>query len=159
MTTNIELNICNSDLNIFSENDNNSEKIKEQIRSFKFGEIFDGLCYIKDETLFLDYAYFKYFATKETYDIITQLIISRIDIILLKKTLFLVHINIRLLTFIEIDKHKNFIISLCNVLKDKYPKKLLGCFIHNAPFIFSQIFSIISMVVDKETQNKIKLVK
>jgi ribosomal protein S17E len=59
----------------------------------------------------------------------------------------------------DIDKHKIFIQNISTYLKEKYPDKLLKCFIHNAPFVFKQIFNIISTFIDKETQKKIELVK
>ena len=49
--------------------------------------------------------------------------------------------------------------NFINYLKDKYPEKLAKCYVYNAPFIFTQIFNIVSMFIDKETQKKIELVK
>jgi hypothetical protein len=64
-----------------------------------------------------------------------------------------------MLTLVEIDKHKNFIQYLSTFLKDKYPQKMEKCYIFNAPFVFSQLFHIISMFIDKETQSKIVVFK
>jgi hypothetical protein len=63
------------------------------------------------------------------------------------------------LTIVEIDKHKEYIKFISEFLKDKYPEKLAKCYVYNAPFIFTQIFNIVSMFIDKETQKKIELVK
>jgi hypothetical protein len=59
----------------------------------------------------------------------------------------------------DIDKHRIFIQNLSSCLKDKYPDKLSKCYIYNPPIVFKQIFNIISVFIDKETQKKIELVK
>ena len=66
--------------------------------------------------------------------------------------------NLKKLTLIDIDKHKEFIQDMSVYLKDKYPDKLIKCYIHNAPFVFSQIFNIVSLFIDKDTQTKIELI-
>ena len=63
------------------------------------------------------------------------------------------------LTITDVDKHIKFIQNMSVILKEKYPNKLTKCFVHNAPFVFSQILNIVSMFIDKETQSKIELIK
>jgi hypothetical protein len=86
-------------------------------------------------------------------------ITNNIDNILLKHSEFIVQVNMQKLSVSDIDKHKVFITNLSLVLKEKYPNKLLKCYIYNAPFMFKQIFNMISVFIDKETQEKIELVK
>ena len=62
------------------------------------------------------------------------------------------------LTITDIDKHTTFIQNLSGYLKDKYPQKLSKCYIYNAPFVFSQIYTIVSIFIDKETRKKIELI-
>jgi hypothetical protein len=62
------------------------------------------------------------------------------------------------LNIIDIDKHKSFIHNIAGFLKEKYPQKLSKCYIYNAPFVFAQIYNIISLFIDKDTQKKIELV-
>jgi hypothetical protein len=69
-----------------------------------------------------------------------------------------VHVNLKKLTLIDIDKHKEFIQDMSGHLKNKYPDKLIKCYIYNAPFVFSQIFNIVSLFIDKDTQKKIELI-
>jgi hypothetical protein len=135
-----------------------SEKIVSKINTGEWKCILEGLCSIKDNAIVLDYIYFKHFATKMTYSIILNHITNNIDIILSKKEKFIVHVNLKKLTLIDIDKHKEFIQDMSIYLKDKYPDKLSKCYIYNAPFVFSQIFNIVSLFIDKDTQTKIELV-
>ena len=135
-----------------------SEKIISKIKNGEWNDIFEGLCSIKDNVLILDYIFFKHFATKVTYSIIINYVTNNIDTILSNNEKFTVYVNLKKLTLGDIDKHKDFIHDLSLFLKDKYPDKLTKCYIYNAPFVFSQIFNIVSLFIDKDTQLKIELV-
>jgi hypothetical protein len=150
-------------LELFREN---SEEIKSEseiiISKIKKGQwqfILKGICNVNNNSLVIDYNYFKYFATKETYELITKLITNNIDIILQTNDLFVVYVNMKKLTITEIDKHREFIKYISGFLKERYPNKLAKCYVYNAPFVFSQLFNIICLFIDKETQAKIELVK
>ena len=84
---------------------------------------------------------------------------SSIEDILKTHNQFIVHIFMKSLTISEIDKHKTFIYKLSDTLKQKFPDKLDTCFVYRAPFIFSHIYNIISIFIDKKTQKKIKVVE
>jgi hypothetical protein len=146
---------------IFSENieNNSSKKIIDKVRKGEWNDILKGLCSIKENCIILNYIYFKHLAKDETYTYILNYITNNIDKILLKNNEFIVHVNMKNLTIVDIDKHKEYIKYISEFLKDKYPEKLAKCYVHNAPFIFTQIFNIVSMFIDKETQKKIELVK
>lgn len=145
---------------IFSEiiENSSSEKIINKVKNGEWNDILNGLCCIKGNNILLNYIYFKYVATRETYNFILNYITNNIDIILSNNTEFIVHVNMKNLTIVDIDKHKLFIQEISGFLKDKYPQKLGKCYVYNAPFIFSQIFAIVSMFIDKDTQKKIELV-
>lgn len=149
----------NNSFDILFENTNSSEKIVENIRNGKWNDILCGLCFIYENQIVLNYKYFKYFATKETYDFILNYITINIDNVLNSNNEFIVHVNMKDLTITEIDKHMTFIQNISGYLKEKYPKKLSKCYIYNAPFVFTQIYNIVSMFIDKDTQKKIELVK
>ena len=134
------------------------EKIVSKINTGEWNCILEGLCNIKDNAIVLDYIYFKHYSTKITYNIILNHITNNIDIILSKNEKFSVHVNLKKLTLIDIDKYKEFIHDMSVYLKDKYPDKLTKCYIYNAPFVFSQIFNIVSLFIDKDTQTKIELI-
>jgi len=142
---------------LFSEYET-SEKILKKISEGKCDDIFEGLCKIKNNNIVIEYIYFKHFATKETYQIITHLITNKIDKILTEHTLFTVHANMKSLSMAEVDKHKNYIYFISAYLKDKYPNKLSKCYIYNSPYIFCQIYNIVSLFIDKETLTKINII-
>jgi hypothetical protein len=62
------------------------------------------------------------------------------------------------LSISDIDKHKGFIQYISLYFQEKYPNKLAKCYIYNSPFVFNQLYNIICMFIDKETQKKIELV-
>jgi hypothetical protein len=146
---------------IFSDNFENSssEKIIDKVKKGEWNDILQGLCCIKGNSVILNYIYFKHIAKDQTYRYILNYITNNIDQVLLSNNEFIVHVNMKNLTIVEIDKHKEYIKFISEFLKDKYPEKLAKCYVYNAPFIFTQIFNIVSMFIDKETQKKIELVK
>jgi hypothetical protein len=136
-----------------------SDKILLKINKGQWQDIYDGLCIIHEKSIKIDYSYFKYFATKNTYPLISTLITNNIDTILLNNNNFTVYVNMKSLTFSEIEKHMEYIQFISILLRDKYPGKLFKCYIYNPPFIFSQLFNIISFLIDKETISKIELIQ
>jgi len=136
-----------------------SEKIVSNIKNGEWNSILRGLCNIKDDAIVMDYVYVKYFATKITYNIIINHITNNIDEILSKYPKFNVYVNLKKLTLVDVDKHKDFIQDISIILRDRYPDKLTKCYIYNAPFVFSQIFNMISYFIDKDTQTKVELVQ
>lgn len=144
-------------MNLFIEK-NSSEVIVNKIQSGEWTFIMNHLCHIKDNSIILDNHYFKFFATKETYNIILTHIFNNLDTIITNYDTFVVHINMKGLTVSDIDKHLNFIQTVSSLFKEKYPNKLTKCFIHNAPFVFSKLLKILSLIIDKETRDKIEVV-
>ena len=69
---------------------------------------------------------------------------------------FTVHANIKKLTLLEIDKNKEFIYEMSNILKTKFNDKLDVCFIYDGSFIFKQIYNLLSTFIDKITLSKIR---
>ena len=71
--------------NMFIENinSNSSEKILLKIKNGEWADIYKGLCNITNNSITMDYLYFKHFATKETYPIIQCMLTINIDSILL----------------------------------------------------------------------------
>lgn len=143
--------------NLFVES-SSPEKIITKIKNGEWIDILNSLCIVKDNLVILDNIYFKYFAAKETYNIILSHVINNIDSILATYDGFIIHINIKGLTVSDIDKHYKFIQNISMLFKEKYPNKLTKCFIYNPPFGFAQIFNMISLFIDKDTQSKIELV-
>ncbi len=145
--------------------DGSSEKIVAKIQKGEWNDIFEGFCYIKDQIVFMDYIYFKHLATKDTYNMVLNYMIQKIDSVLAGNSVlsgnsvFTVYVNLKKLTVLEVDKHGQFIQQMSKVLKERYPDRLDKCYIYNAPFVFSQIYNIVSRFIDKDTQDKIVLIK
>lgn len=134
------------------------EKLVSKIKNGDLHDVFNGLCSTKDNAIILDYIYFKHFASKDTYNFIISHLTNNINHIIANHTTFVVHVNIKQLTVSEVDKHKLFIQHISNYLQETYPDKMTKCYVHNPPFVFSQIFNMLSMFVDKETIKKIEIV-
>ncbi len=52
-----------------------------------------------------------------------------------------------------------FIIGITSLLKNTFPDKLYKCFLQNSSVIFRSIYTLIRRVIDKETRNKITIVR
>jgi CRAL/TRIO domain len=135
-----------------------SEKIIDKIKTGDSEYIFNGLCKYNNNELYLDFIFFKHFASVVTYDIVLSIVTNNINAILNTYNTFTVHANLKYLTMTDIDKHRSFISILSTHLKERYPNKLERCNIYNSPLIFSQLYNIVSLFIDRETQKKIKLV-
>jgi hypothetical protein len=152
------MELANNMFDNFNRNSNSSEKIILKIKKGEWTDIYKGLCHVTNNSITMEYIYFKHFATKDTYPIIQRLLTNSIETILLNNNNFIFHVNMKHLTISEIDKHRDFIQDISKLLKDNYPNKLYKCYVYNAPFIFSQVLNIISLFVDKETITKIEVI-
>ena len=144
--------------NIFFETPETPEIIIGKLKKGEWNDILNSLCKVDANSMYLDYIYFKYFATKETYGILTNYIMSRINNILLAYDAFTVHVNMKTLTVLEIDKHMTFIQSISSLLKESYSNKMNKCYVYNATFVFSKVLKLVSLFIDPETQQKIEVV-
>lgn len=118
----------------------------------------DKICKIEENSIFIDYPIFKLIANYETYDAITNFIHNSFKNVLNNHETFVIHLSLKSLTLKEVEKHYSYIRNICTSFKNDFPDKLGTCYIYNAPFIFSQIISILSIFIDKPTREKIKLV-
>jgi hypothetical protein len=144
--------------NIFFETPETPEIIVNKLKKGEWNDILNSLCKVDANSMYLDYIYFKYFATKETYGILTNYIMSHINNILLAYDAFTVHVNMKTLTVLEIDKHMTFIQSISALLKESYSNKMNKCYVYNATFVFSKVLKLVSLFIDPETQQKIEVV-
>jgi len=144
-------------INIFTT-DYTPEKIIKKIRGGEWDDILTKLCNSNNDSIFLDHTFFKHFASKETYHILTNYILNHINNILLTHNSFVVHLNMKNLTLLELDKHMGFLQTFSVFLKETYANKMDKCYIYNAPFIISNIISMISLFIDAETLKKIEIV-
>ena len=124
-------------------------------------ELLLGFCALNENNeIVLDCRYFKLIYNLNCLDgdAIIKYVINVIQSSLEKRELFIIHACLKSLSLTDIDKHYKFICKISEALKVTFPDKLDKCFIYKAPFIFSQLFTIISVFVDKKTMAKLELV-
>jgi hypothetical protein len=152
---------CSSIKDKFLLDDNFKPKNTFQQSNKTLSELLLGFCHSNEENeIILDCRYFKliYNLNFTDGDYIIQHVINIIRTTLEKKELFIIHLCLKSLSLTDVDKYYKFICKISEVLKNTFPDKLEKCFIYKAPFIFSQLFSIISAFVDKKTMAKLELV-
>ena len=121
-------------------------------------EILDKICYIIDNTIYMDYRYFKPVGSHTVYEPLIAHIIEKIRQVLLASPILIVHVSLKGFSIREMEKHMNFFKHISVVLDTHYPKKLSSCYVYNASSIFTQLFSLLSYFIDKDTLNKVQLV-
>ena len=52
-----------------------------------------------------------------------------------------------------------FVVSITTILKEVFPEKLYKCFLKNPSILFRSIYLVIRHIIDKETRDKISLLK
>jgi hypothetical protein len=136
------------------------EEVTKKIREQQWDEILYEICNVKENNILINYNYFKYFGTSETYETIIQLLIRNIDKILEQYDNYNVYLNMQLLSISQLERHNKFFFNISQIIMDKYPKNYLNkCYVYNAPFVGSQFINIIRLFNSKETIDKIELVK
>jgi hypothetical protein len=143
-------------------NKNNYNYVKTRAKQFTKLELLQNLCYVQEQNnIVLNYSYFKYIVKNKIYswDEIIQYIVNVKYLVLQNNSHFIVHMNIDRLTLMDIDKYYLFIQKISQIMKEQFPEKMKFCYIYNAPYVFSTLFSIVSGLIDKETQKKIKIIK
>lgn len=147
-------------VNIFFSRDDHLKITKKNIIQICFSDILCKLCFtMHNNDIVLDYRYFKFISTPDSYEKIIDYIVFTIQNVLKKQDTFIFHVNMNSITLLHIEKYFPFIQQISEVLKTTFPDKLNTCYIYNAPYIFSKLFSVVSMFIDKKTQQKIQLVE
>jgi hypothetical protein len=137
-----------------------SLKITEEQHSQIHGEIQELLrqfCHVKaNNEISINYECFKRVNIFIEKSLILNYLIYTIETVLKSYDTFTVHANIKKVTLLEIDKNKDFIFEMSNILKTRFNDKLDLCFIYEGSFIFKQIYNLLSTFIDKSTMNKIR---
>jgi hypothetical protein len=157
-------NITDYALNYFKLEKHNNIK-KDLIKKHKIimepQDVLNHLCFINKNTndIMLDYRYFRCFIQKDDLDNVFQYFYKTIENVLETHDTFNIHVYIKSLSMLDIDKYYSFINKISQIMKDAFPDKLGVCYIYEASFIFSQLIKVISKFVDKKTKDKIKLIE
>jgi hypothetical protein len=160
MTTTKTNNMSTKDWtdSLFNPVNNRTDKIMAKIKAADLQYILNGICYLKDDAIIIDFKYFKFFAENVTYQLITQILINHCDLILQKFPKFVVHLNVSAFNIVQLEKHRAYLTQISHLFANKYPDTLKTCYVYNASFVFSQMFNIVSLIVDKDTLQKIVLI-
>ena len=94
-------------------------------------------------------------ATNNNYSFILKYIIDILKKVITTYGTFNVHLCLKSLTPAQLSTHYNFIKSSCEIFKNEFPDMLNICYVYEAPFIFNQLYEIISIFIDKKTKQKI----
>jgi len=140
-----------------NNNSNFSQSINMKINENKLQELLHNFCSVKtNNEIVINYKYFKIINTFIDKNNILNYLIFIVDNVLKNYDTFIVHVNIEKLTLLEIDKNRDFVQNMSNILRDRFPDKLEVCFIYEGSFIFKQVYNLLSLFVDKKTLKKIK---
>ena len=138
----------------------NNNNLNLKLNEEKIQELLYNFCHIdSNNEIIIHYKYFKIVNTIIDNNNILNYLVFIIENTLKRYNTFTVHVYIENLTILEIDKNKVFVQQMSTTLKEKFPDKLELCYIHNAPFIFKQIYTFLSLLIDKNTLTKIKMKK
>jgi hypothetical protein len=133
----------------------NTTKLKSNEENFN--ELLYNFCYIKSNNeIEIHYKYFKTINKFVDKKYILNYLIFTVESVLSKHETFVVHVNIDKLTLLEIEKNKEFVMDMSNVLKEKFPDKLDNCIIYEGSIFFKQIYNFLSIFIDKKTLKKIR---
>ena len=148
-------NMDKSNLIIKASPNNNNINLK--LNEEKLHELLDNFCHIKvNNEIIIQYKYFKIINTFIDENYILNYLIFIVEKILINYETFIVHVNIEKLTLLEIEKNRDFIMNMSNVLKEKFPDKLDVCIIYEGSIFFKQIYRLLSVFIDKNTLKKIR---
>lgn len=120
-------------------------------------EYLDFICRVDGCNVYIDNRHFKYIGHLTNYDIILDHIVASLHKVLETFPLYTIHLCLKSLTVGQIEKHYQFIKHACDVLKKTFVNKLNVCYIYQAPFIFNQLFRLITPFLDKLTISKMRL--
>jgi hypothetical protein len=132
---------------------NTNLKLNEE----KMNELLYNFCHIKMKNeIDVHYKYFKLINTNVDNNNILKYLIFIVENVLQTYDTFIVHVNVEKLTLLEVEKNRDFIIAMSNILKERFPDKLDSCIIYEGSFIFKQIYKLLSIIIDKNTLKKIR---
>jgi hypothetical protein len=122
-------------------------------------DILNKIAFANKNEVFLNIAILKLIASSITYPNIASHIYT-----LLKETsttykTVVVHAYLKTINLSDLDKHKTFVIDMIKKCNDELPDILDACYMYKAPFVFAQIYSVISVFIDKETRQKMHIIK
>jgi len=134
--------------------------IKKDLKNIDFSLFLNSFCRIDQQNhVVIDYRYFKLIAFSDNYDLFKFFIVDKINKVLLIEENVTIHVNLDNITLTDIDKHSNFLIQLAKYMSEEFPDKLDKGYIYHSGFLIHSIYSMLTMVLSKETRSKILFIK
>jgi hypothetical protein len=152
----------NNELKYQTQNDNKYIELFAQNMispNMNINELLNKISFMEGDKVFIDYKIMKQLLNENTYDMIFDHLINVTKEILLHNQFINMHVCLKGLTITDMDKHRSFVLRIIKTFSEQFPNKLNVCNLYKTPVIFSQIFGLISMFIDKVTINKIRIVK
>lgn len=119
----------------------------------------DKLCIASENEVHVNYSIFKQIASPQTYSAILSHIFEVVKKTASIYTTIVARIYVKSMTIGDLDKHKPLFLEAINKLSNELPYTLDSCYLYKTPFVFAQIYNLISFAIDKETKQKIHIVK
>jgi hypothetical protein len=127
--------------------------------------IIDLFSFIKPESLYVDYRFFKILTKnidiQKNIDLINiyyNKIIYNIEELLKDNKFIFIHVNIEKFSLTDFDKYSELFTKLSNLFLEKYPDILNKLYVYGSGIIFDKLIKMFSMVLTKETRQKMILI-
>ena len=127
--------------------------------------IIDYFSFIKPDSLYVDYRYFKILTKNidiqkniELINIYYNKIINNIEELLKNNKFIFIHVNIEKFSLTDFDKYSDLFTKLSNLFLEKYPDILNKLYVYGSGLIFDKLIKLFSMVLTKETRQKMVLI-
>ncbi len=138
---------------------------KNNNKNLNIHNIIDYFCFIKPESLYVDYRYFKiltkHIDIQKNTDLINiyyYKIISNIEELLKTNTFIFIHVNIEKFSLTDFDRYSDLFSKLSTLFLEKYPDILNKLYVYGSGIIFEKLIKMFSMILTKETRKKMILI-
>lgn len=122
-------------------------------------DILYKMCSLSNNEITFHYPIFKAIANSATYSAILNHIYQICQKALTFSSKLIIHANLKSISVGSIDTHKDFILDAIQKMSSDFSDTLSECYLYKTPFVFAQIYNIVSIAIDKETKQKIQIVK
>jgi hypothetical protein len=138
---------------------------KNNKQNLNIHNIIDYFCFIKPESLYVDYRFFKILTKNidiqkniDLINIFYDKIIYNIEELLKTNTFIFININIENFSLTDFDKYSELFSRLSNLFLEKYPDILNKLYVYGSGIIFDKLIKMFSMIFTKETRKKMILI-
>ena len=128
-------------------------------KNISIQETIDYFCYIKDDSLFVNYRFFKLIPNNlDLFQIYYDKLVENIEKLLKNNTYIFIHVNIEKFSLTDFDKYSHLFTNITNLFLEKYPDILNKLYVYGSGMIFEKLIKMFSMLLTKETRKKMILI-